>query len=149
VTVSRERLPDCDFCSIARGEDPSADIVCEGESWVAFFPLHPATLGHTLVIPRSHVADLWKVEPPLGELLITAAIHVGRAIQAALAPEGMNLITSAGEIAEQTVFHLHLHLVPRWPGDGFGDIWPPAGLKNDLALKDAAAKIRETCIDVT
>ncbi len=80
---------------------------------------------------------------------MTAAIHVGRTIQAALAPEGMNLITSAGEIAEQTVFHLHLHLVPRWPGDGFGDIWPPAGLKNNLALKDAAAKIRETCIDVT
>ena len=149
MTASRERRPDCDFCSIAQGEDASADIVCEGESWVAFFPLHPATLGHTLVIPRCHVADLWKVEPPLGEQLMTAAIHVGRAIQAALAPEGMNLITSAGEIAEQTVFHLHLHLLPRWPGDGFGDIWPPAGLKNDLALKDAAAMIRETCIDVT
>lgn len=149
MTALRERRPDCDFCSIAQGEDASADIVCEGESWVAFFPLHPATLGHTLVIPRRHVADLWKVEPPLGEQLMTAAIHVGRAIQAALAPEGMNLITSAGEIAEQTVFHLHLHLLPRWPGDGFGDIWPPAGLKNDLALKDAAAMIRETCIDVT
>jgi histidine triad (HIT) family protein len=79
---------------------------------------------------------------------MTAAIYVGRAIQAALAPEGMNLITSSGEIAEQTVFHLHLHLVPRWPGDGFGDIWPPAGLDDDPALKDAAERIRETCIDV-
>ena len=149
MTVSNEQAPDCDFCSIARGEDPSAEIVCEGELWVAFFPRHPATLGHTLVIPRSHVADLWKVEPPLGNHLMAAVIDVGRAIQAALAPEGMNLITSAGDIAEQTVFHLHLHLVPRWPSDGFGDIWPPAGLNDDLALKDAAAKIRETCIDVT
>lgn len=149
MTASRETRPDCDFCSIARGEDASADIVCEGESWVAFFPLHPATLGHTLVIPRRHVADLWKVEPPLGEQLMTAAIHVGRAIQAALALEGMNLIASAGEIAEQTVFHLHLHLVPRWPGDDFGGIWPPSGLNDDRALKAAAAKIRETCIDAT
>ena len=146
--TSIEQQLDCDFCLIARGEDPSAEIVCEGESWVAFFPLHPATIGHTLVIPRSHVADLWKVEPPLGEHLMTAAIYVGRAIQATLAPEGMNLITSSGEIAEQTVFHLHLHLVPRWPGDGFGDIWPPAGLDDDPALKDAAERIRETCIDV-
>ncbi len=146
--TSIEQELDCDFCLIARGEDLSAEIVCEGESWVAFFPLHPAAIGHTLVIPRSHVADLWKVEPPLGEHLMTAAIYVGRAIQAALAPEGMNLITSSGEIAEQTVFHLHLHLVPRWPGDGFGDIWPPAGLDDDPALKDAAERIRETCIDV-
>ena len=146
---SSERPSDCDFCSIARGEDPSAEIICEGELWVAFFPLHPATLGHTLVISRSHVADLWKVEPPLGEHLMAAAIRVGRAIQTALAPEGMNLITSAGEIAEQTVFHLHLHLVPRWRGDGFGHIWPPAGINDDVALKGAAAKIRETCIHVT
>lgn len=116
---------------------------------MAFVPLHPATLGHTLVIPRRHVADLWKVEPPLGERLITAAIHVGRAIQAALAPEGMNLITSAGEVAEQTVFHLHLHLVPRWRGDAFGEIWPSPGLNDDRALKDAAGKIREARIDVT
>lgn len=149
MTASIERRQHCVFCSIARGEDASAHIVCEGESWVAFFPLHPATLGHTLVIPRRHVADLWKVEPSLGEQLMTAAIHVGWAIQAALAPEGMNLITSAGDIAEQTVFHLHLHLVPRWPGDGFGDIWPPAGLNDDRALKDAATRIRETCIDAT
>ncbi len=80
---------------------------------------------------------------------MAAAIHVGQVIQAVLAPEGMNLITSAGEIAEQTVFHLHLHLVPRWPDDGFGDIWPPAGLNDDRALKGAAASIREACIDVT
>jgi histidine triad (HIT) family protein len=146
VTAPIEWPLDCDFCSIARGEDPSAEVVCEGESWVAFFPLHPATLGHTLVIPRNHVVDLWKVKPPLGEHLMTAAIDVGRGIQAALAPEGMNLITSAGQIAEQTVFHLHLHLVPRWTGDGFGEIWSPAGLNDDLALKGAAAKIRETCI---
>lgn len=137
----------CDFCSIARGEDPSAEVVCEGRSWVAFFPLHPATPGHTLVIPRIHVVDLWKADPQLGGELMTAVIRVGRAIESALAPEGTNLITSAGEIAEQTVFHLHLHVVPRWRRDGFGDIWPPVSTYQDATLEDAAARIREACTD--
>lgn len=145
MTESTENVPACEFCSIARGEDRSADIVCEGRSWVAFFPLHPATPGHTLIIPRVHVADLWQIDPPLGSELIAAAIRVGRAIQSALSPEGMNLITSAGEPAEQTVFHLHLHLVPRWRRDGFGDIWPPATTYEDAAIQDASVKIREEC----
>jgi len=76
---------------------------------------------------------------------MAAAIKVGRAIELALAPEGMNLITSAGEIAEQTVFHLHLHLVPRWRRDGFGKIWPPNSTYEDTTLDDAAARIRAAC----
>ena len=91
------------------GKDRSAEVVCEDKSWIAFFPLNPAMPGHTLVIPRTHVADLWQVGPPLGAELMAAVIRVGRAIDEALKPEGMNLITSAGETAEQTVFHLHLH----------------------------------------
>lgn len=116
---------DCAFCAIARGEDDSAEIVCEDRNWVAFFPLDPATPGHTLVIPRRHVADLWDVEPPLDAELMAAVIKVGRAVQSALQPEGMNLITSAGKTAEQTVFHLHLHIVPRWKRDGSGASGPP------------------------
>jgi len=138
---------DCEFCAIARGDDRSVEVVCEGESWVAFFPLNPATPGHTLVIPRVHVADLWKVDPALGADLMAAVIRVGRAIEAALAPEGMNLITSAGETAEQTVFHLHLHLVPRWQRDGFGRIWPVEGKYEDADMPDVASRIREACSD--
>jgi len=137
--------PDCEFCAIARGEDHSVELVCEGQSWVAFFPLNPATPGHTLVIPRAHIADLWKLDAPLGAELMTAVIRVGRAIEEALSPEGMNLITSAGEMAEQTVFHLHLHLVPRWHRDGFGRIWPAEGKFEDANLEDVADRIRAAC----
>lgn len=137
--------PNCEFCAIARGQDQQAEIVCEGDSWVAFFPLNPATPGHTLVIPRAHVADLWQVDPSLGAELMAAVVKVGRAIEVALQPEGMNLITSAGETAEQTVFHLHLHLVPRWRRDGFGRIWPVEGKHEDVDLADAASRIREVC----
>jgi len=136
---------DCDFCQIARGESSGADIICSGVNWVAFFPLNPATPGHTLVIPRKHVPDLWQVEFELGHDLMDAVIKVGRAIQSALRPEGINLITSAGETAEQTVFHLHLHLVPRWHEDGFGRIWPVRHRYENATLGDVADRIRQAC----
>src|SRR5688500_7933160 len=122
-----EIVRDCPFCAIARGDDESVEVVAEGQTWVAFFPLSPATPGHTLVIPRQHVADLWDAEPALGADLMGAVIGVGRATRQALTPEGMNLITSSGAAAEQTVYHLHLHVVPRWLDDRIGEIWPAKG----------------------
>jgi diadenosine tetraphosphate (Ap4A) HIT family hydrolase len=135
----------CDFCAIARGEDSTVEVVCAAEAWVAFFPINPATPGHTLIIPRKHVPDLWSAEPELGADLMNAVIRVGRAITSSLQPEGMNLITSAGTAAEQTVFHLHLHVVPRWRRDGFGDIWPPGKRYQDAQLENVAEKIRTAC----
>jgi histidine triad (HIT) family protein len=134
-------VSDCPFCGIAKGDDP-AELLVETDEWLAFFPLEPATVGHTLVIPRTHVTDLWEAPPELAALLTAAAIDVGRAIDAALHPDGMNLITSAGKTAEQTVFHLHLHLVPRWSDDGFGRIWPREGTPETDALAAAAQSIR-------
>jgi histidine triad (HIT) family protein len=139
----------CEFCNIIHGNDTSAEIVCEGASWLAFFPLNPATPGHTLVIPREHVRDLWHLQPTQGNDLMSAAITVGRAIQSALTPGGMNLITSAGEAAEQTVFHLHLHLVPRWKMDGFGRIWPTGRRYENAELGNVADRIRQACSDLT
>lgn len=135
---------DCDFCAIARGDDRSVEVVSEAKTWIAFFPTNPATPGHTLVVPRRHVVDLWEVEPELAGELMEAVVLVGRAIRGALKPEGMNLITSAGKVAEQTVFHLHLHVVPRWHRDNFGKIWPIEGKSfQDSALEDIADRIRD------
>lgn len=145
MTASSCYKSDCDFCRIARAEDTSVEILCEADNWLAFFPLNPATPGHTLVIPRVHVSDLWQVETTLGSDLMAAVIKVGRAIDAALTPQGMNLITSAGEAAEQTVFHLHLHVVPRWRMDGFGRIWPTDRRYEDARLGDVANRIRSAC----
>ncbi len=136
---------DCPFCVIARGQDTSVEVICEGPSWMAFFPLDPATPGHTLVIPKAHAANLWDVEPSLASELMVGIVRVGRAIQDAIAPEGMNLITSDGEAAEQTVFHLHLHLVPRWRRDGFGRIWPTDDRYNEESLGPVADRIRAAC----
>jgi histidine triad (HIT) family protein len=139
----------CPFCAIARGEDRSVEIVCEDASWVAFFPLDPATPGHTLIIPRVHVADLWETDSTLATDLMRAVERVGHAMRTALAPEGMNLITSAGTAAEQTVFHLHLHMVPRWARDGFGQIWPVRGKRyQDEQLENVADRLRAACESV-
>jgi histidine triad (HIT) family protein len=137
----------CAFCAIAAGTDSSVQIVCEGGDWIAFFPLKPATKGHTLVIPRRHIADVWELEPPLSAELMTAVIRVGRAVQVALRPEGMNLISSAGKAAEQTVFHVHLHVLPRWTRDGFDRIWPDSSPFDDADRDAVAARVRAACTD--
>lgn len=146
MTQRQAQEQPCPFCAIARGEDRSVEIVCETDNWVAFFPLEPATPGHTLVIPRVHVPDLWAAPSALAAELMTGVLRVGDAVNAALKPEGMNLITSAGSAAEQTVFHLHLHVVPRWARDGFGCIWPIEGRRyeND-ELENVADLIRAEC----
>lgn len=137
-----DSVDNCAFCAIAAGLDESVEIVAESDSWIAFFPLNPATPGHTLVVPKTHVRNLWDVEPPLDGELIRACIEVGRAIEGALDVDGMNLITSAGETAEQSVFHLHLHVVPRWSDDGFGEIWPAGGRYENSDLENVAERIR-------
>lgn len=136
---------DCDFCRIASGAGDAVEVVCEGHDWVAFFPLAPATPGHTLVIPRTHVIDLWEADTELASHLINAAIRVGRAVKTALCPDGMNLITSSGPAAEQTVFHLHLHVVPRWENDGFGRIWPTERRYENAVLVNVAKLVRSAC----
>lgn len=136
-------IGDCPFCAIAMGHDASPEIVASERDWLAFFPIDPATPGHTLIIPREHLADLWEVEPPLHSTLMAAAIQLGRAVRDATDAQGMNLITSAGSAAEQTVYHLHLHLVPRWSHDGFGSIWPITGTTHtDARLDGVASRIR-------
>jgi diadenosine tetraphosphate (Ap4A) HIT family hydrolase len=137
---------DCPFCMIARGEGSSVEVVCERDQWVAFFPPEPATPGHTLVIPRVHVADLWSADARLSTELMEAVIHVGHAVEKAVNPEGMNLITSRGEAAEQSVFHLHLHIVPRWRDDEL-DLWPPKQPMQKELKDNVADAVRKACLE--
>lgn len=136
----------CPFCAIATGTDDRVEVVCADHTWVAFFPNAPATPGHTLVIPRKHVRDLWSADSELRRDLMDGVSKVGEAIRRAVEPEGMNLITSAGEAAEQTVFHLHLHLVPRWAEDRL-DIWPPKRSMAKELERGLASAVRDACAE--
>jgi histidine triad (HIT) family protein len=95
-----------------------------------------------LVIPKTHVRDLWAAGSVLSAELMQMVIRVGHAIRTALQPDGLNLISSAGQAASQTVFHLHLHVVPRWAGDRMGNIWPPSPPLTDEVKDETAAAIR-------
>ncbi len=140
------RDPDCAFCGIV-AEPARARVLYEDAHTLAFFPLAPATRGHTLVVPRAHSADLWAMDEAGVRRLTDTVLLVGRALRASLEPDGMNIVNSAGGVATQTVFHTHVHLVPRWPGDAMGPIWPPKGegfADEDDAVMDAlAARLTE------
>jgi histidine triad (HIT) family protein len=116
--------PDCPFCAIIRREDPDVREVYRDEHVVAFFPKEPAALGHTLVVPVNHVPDIWSVDAPAASHLARVTVRLAAVMRRALNLPGLNVIQSNGEAATQTVFHLHVHLVPRWPDDEIGPIWP-------------------------
>ncbi len=136
--------PECAFCRIV-GQQEEATVVFEDAACIAFFPRHPASVGHTLVVPKVHVRDFLELDERTGSGLVNATVHVGRAIREALNPEGMNAITSAGSAATQTVFHLHVHLVPRWEGDKIGRIWPPAQPWIEAMEGEVAQLVRAAC----
>lgn len=133
---------DCPFCAIAKGLDDTVEMIGHGETWVAFFPDAPATTGHTLVIPRQHIRHLWEAPPEIAESLMSGVVAVGRILMRVLKPDGMNLITSAGVAAEQSIPHLHLHVVPRWHADRIGPIWPPKRRSSIAAESDLAERVR-------
>lgn len=134
----------CQFCEIIAGDAP-AEVIYETPHTLAFFPLEPATRGHTMVVPKRHIEDFLELGtqdiPELGQ----ATVMVGRALRAVLKPEGMNLISSAGEAASQSVMHLHVHLVPRWSDDAVGEIWPPKKITPQRVLEGTADALREFC----
>jgi histidine triad (HIT) family protein len=133
---------ECEFCGIICGSAP-ARIIGEDSETLAFLPLHPATRGHSLVIPKRHVANFMDAgETALASVMAMAA-RVARATTNVIHPEGLNLITSAGSAAGQTIFHLHVHVVPRWRDDAIGNIWPPKQVTPADTLDEVAATLRE------
>ncbi|WP_225235057.1 HIT family protein [Klenkia terrae] len=134
---------DCDFCQIVTREEPAREVL-RTDKVVAFFPLDPATLGHTLVIPREHIPDLWSLDDQTARDLTDATLRIARAIRAAIPLDGLNIIQSNGEAATQTVFHLHVHVVPRRADDAMGPIWPAETHWSDMDKNDVQDKIRAT-----
>ncbi|MFF1530930.1 HIT family protein [Cellulomonas sp. NPDC058312] len=114
----------CPFCRIAKGEEP-ARIVWKDAAALSFLPDVPAVLGHTLVVPRTHVRDIWELDPTNARALADAVRSAAHAVRAATGFDGLNVVQSNGAAAGQTVFHLHVHLVPRTDGDRMPRLWPP------------------------
>lgn len=133
---------DCPFCEISAHESDETREVFRTDTVIAFFPTEPATLGHTLLIPRSHVQDIWDVDEALAADLARWTVVLAGAIKRAMLPDGLNVIQSNGSAATQTVMHLHLHVVPRWENDAVGRIWPPETHYSEAAKDDAWEALR-------
>jgi len=114
----------CVFCAIESGSAP-AHRVYEDDDAIAFMDINPATDGHALVIPRAHVRDLFDIGSERAAAVMAATVRVAERIKRALKPDGMNVMHATGAAAFQTVFHFHLHVIPRYFNDPIKLPWVP------------------------
>ncbi|WP_078381547.1 HIT family protein [Sutcliffiella halmapala] len=116
-------MQDCIFCKIIEGDIPGAKVY-EDEHVLAFLDISQVTKGHTLVIPKVHKKDIYELTPDIAANLFKAVPKIAKSIQNQFHPIGLNLLNNNGEDAGQSVFHYHIHIIPRYgKGDGFGAVW--------------------------
>ena len=135
IDPSPERVADCLFCRIIAGEIPSTRLFAD-DRVVVFMDINPISPGHCLVVTKAHYPSVFELTEVDGAAVMSAARRVGAGIRAGLEPDGLNLHQSNGAAAGQVVGHFHLHLIPRWEGDGASMGWRPSA--------EAAGRIAET-----
>ena len=132
---------DCIFCQVIAGE-AEASIAYDDEATVAFLDLRQFHSGHTLVVPKRHIRDIYGLDEKTGGALMAAISRVAEGVREAFQPHGINVWQSNGA-PWQEVFHLHFHVLPRWREDGLLRFTPPRRKQPSRAeLDDQAAKIR-------
>jgi histidine triad (HIT) family protein len=134
-------MEDCLFCGIVAGDVP-AQIVDSDENTVAFMDINPATRGHALVVPRRHSTDLMDVPEEDLERTMAAARRLARRMEEALEPDGFNVLNACRPAAWQTIFHYHLHVIPRYEDDPLKLPWIPRGAEAD-EIAAVAERIRQ------
>lgn len=132
---------DCLFCKIVAGEAP-AQVIAEDERTVAFMDINPATRGHALVVPRAHARDLHEIGAEDLCACASAAQRLAGRARDALGADGVNLLNACGSAAWQTVFHFHIHVIPRYEDDPLRLPWVPSP-GDENAIASAAAELRE------
>jgi histidine triad (HIT) family protein len=128
----------CIFCKIIRGQVPSFKLY-ENDKTFAFMDINPITPGHALIVPKFHARDIFETPDEwVGAAMVTTR-RIARAVQATVQPYGMNIVQANGPGAKQSVFHLHIHVVPRLKDDNLSMNWPI-----NPGDKDAIAKLAES-----
>lgn len=124
----------CIFCKIANGEIPSATVY-EDEMFRVILDIAPASKGHALILPKEHYADLFAVPDETAAASIVLAKKIMIRMKEIVGCDGYNLVQNNGMAAGQTVFHYHVHMIPRFSGDNLGLLWKPGELDNDVRDK--------------
>jgi len=133
-------MDNCVFCKIVAGQIPSTRVH-EDEHTLAFLDLGQVNPGHVLVAVKKHAANLYELDETQSAAVARACVKVSRAIRDAFKPEGLAVYQANGKAAGQTVFHYHVHLLPRHQGDGMELTWPVKNPPREK-LEEYAAKIR-------
>ena len=131
---------DCIFCKIANGMIPSATIY-ENSDFKVILDVSPASKGHTLILPKEHFDNIFDMDADRAGKLFSLAAAVARALKQAINCDGMNIVQNNGEVAGQTVFHFHMHLIPRYEGDRVNVTWEP-GQATAEQLNELAAIVK-------
>jgi bis(5'-nucleosyl)-tetraphosphatase (symmetrical) len=128
---------DCIFCKIANGEIPSSTIY-EDDLFRVILDLSPATKGHALILPKKHMANIFEMDEETAKKVFVLASRITKAMKEALNCDGLNIVQNNGEIAGQTVFHFHMHIIPRYNDDGQQINWVPK--TSEAAERDMIAE---------
>lgn len=131
----------CIFCKIANGEIPSATLY-EDEDFRVILDLGPASKGHALILPKEHYKDLYHLDDEIAAKALVLAKRMITKLTEVLGCEGYNIVQNNGELAGQTVFHFHMHLIPRYKGDQVGITWHPGEL-SDADKEEILLKVKE------
>lgn len=132
-------MNDCLFCKIIAREIP-ATIIAEDEYVVAFLDIHPTNPGHTLIVPKTHIANLQTADKETIHRLFEMTQKIGRAVIKGLGVEGYNVLQNNGTVAGQVIHHLHVHVIPRFAGDGFTH-WHGQDYENEQQVQNVAEHI--------
>lgn len=133
-------MESCVFCKIIAGQIP-ATVVYQDEHTIAFMDIGAVNAGHVLVVAKPHVENVFGLDDTLAAAVMRTTVRVARAVRAAFAPDGVNLFQANGAAAEQTVFHFHIHVLPRRHGDGMKLVWPVKNPPRE-ELEHNAARVR-------
>lgn len=124
------RNENCIFCKILNGDIPAAKLY-EDEDFAIILDVGPASFGHALIIPKDHYANLFEMPEEMLSKCMKLAKVWGDKLVKALNADGLNLVQNNGLAAGQTVFHYHLHMIPRYDGDSVGGLWTPGSLSEE------------------
>lgn len=121
----------CIFCKILAGEIPST-AVYEDDDFKAVLDVNPAARGHVIILPKNHAANIYELPDEDASKIMIVAKKIATAIEKAYHCDGVNILQNNGEAAGQTVFHLHVHVIPRFKGDTVNIGWKQGDMPEDL-----------------
>jgi len=132
---------DCIFCKLANGIIPT-NALYEDTFVKVIFDTGPASEGHVLVIPKQHYDNIYSLDEDMAAHIFKVAVKIAKAMNASLSMDGLNIVQNNGEIAGQTVFHFHMHIIPRYKGDNVNIAWKQGEIDNEIIenLKQKIAK---------